>query len=71
MANEELIQEWIEEFKNSGLSVEEELKEVRDTISNERIWMLGSVDRMEEEMHEDNIDNLTAYAEYLEEQLSK
>ena len=61
MVNEELIQEWIEE----------ELKEVRDTIANEKIWMLGSSNTMEEEMHEDNIDNLTAYAEYLEEQLKK
>lgn len=71
MVNEELIQEWIEEFKNSGLSVEEELEDVRGTIANEKIWMLGSSDTMEEKMHEDNIDNLTAYAEYLEEQLSK
>lgn len=67
--NTELLETWIEEFKNSGTDVETELKEVQGAISNERIWQKGETEQELIEMREQNITDLTAYKEWLEEQL--
>ena len=68
MDNEILI-EWIENFKNSGISVKEELEDIYGAISNERIWQKGEDSQDGIDMREENIANLTAYKEWLEEHL--
>lgn len=70
MENEILI-EWIENFKNSGISVKEELEDIYGAISNERIWQRGSDSQHDIDMREENIVDLTAYKEWLEEQLNR
>ena len=67
--DKELINEWIENFKSSGVSVEEELKDIYGAISNERIWQKGEDSQDGIDMREENIINLTAYKEWLEEHL--
>ena len=52
----EILTIWIEKFENSNISVEEELEEVKGTISNEEIW--GG-----------DTSTLLAYKEWLEEKL--
>lgn len=67
--NTDLLETWIEEFKNSDTDVETELKEVQGAIANERIWQKGETEQELVDMREQNITDLTAYKEWLEEQL--
>ena len=67
--NEDLLKTWIEEFKNSDTDVETELEDVRGAISNERIWQKGETEQELIDMREQNITDLMAYAQWLEEQL--
>ena len=65
---DEMVSFWIENFRNSGLSVPDEIEDVKGTISNERLWMIGSDTEEQKLMHEQNIARLTEYLEWLEEQ---
>lgn len=48
---------------------ENEIKEVEETIDNERLQADGSDTKEERKMHEDNIEELEIYLENLEELL--
>lgn len=51
----EMIKFWITEL------YENEIDETQATISNEKLWMLGSETKEEEQMHLDNMANLNEY----------
>ena len=40
---------------------EREIEEIKGTISNENLWMIGSKTKEEEQMHVDNMANLNEY----------
>ena len=65
----ETIAIWIDNFRKSDKTVEEEIKEIHGTISNERIWQKGCSDKEQIAMHEQNIVNYQAYLAWLEEQI--
>ncbi len=54
---------WIGEFKGN---IDEEIEEVNGTISNERLWLMGSSSQEEIAGHNQNIADLAAYLEWLE-----
>ena len=51
----EMVKNWLIEL------YEREIKEALDSISNERIWLMGTDVREEEKMHLDNMANLNEY----------
>ena len=51
----EMVKNWLIEL------YEREIKEALDSISNERIWLMGSDVWEEEKMHLDNMTNLNEY----------
>lgn len=51
----EMVKNWLIEL------YEREIKEALGSISNERIWLMGSDVWEEEKMHLDNIANLNEY----------
>ena len=56
---------WIEEFEKEPITkqrIEDELDEVKGTISNERLWVLGSDCP---NVHYVNIEQLEKYLDYL------
>lgn len=69
--SEELIEIWIDDFKESGKSLDEEIDNIKGTISNERIWQKGSDTQEQIDMHEQNIADLEAYLEWLEDEKIK
>ena len=69
--SEELIEIWIDDFKESGKSLDEEIEQVKGTISNERIWQKGSDTQEQIDMHEQNIVDLEVYLEWLEDEKIK
>lgn len=69
--SEELIEIWIDDFKESGKSLDEEIDNIKGTISNERIWQKGSDTQEQIDMHEQNIVDLEVYLEWLEDEKIK
>lgn len=65
----ESVEFMIEEFKESNISLEDEIDDIRGTIDNERIWQNGSSSQEEIDMHEQNIADYEAYLEWLEDEL--
>lgn len=63
----ETVKIWIENFQNSNTTIEKEIDEIKSTISNERLWEMGSDTYEETEMHHNNIEELCMYLEWLEE----
>lgn len=65
----ETVNIWMSDFKNdleiNKTTIDEEIKEVEGTISNERIWLKGSSTEEETNVHNQNIANLCAYLEAL------
>lgn len=51
----ETIKNWLTQL------YEREIKEALNSISNERIWMMGTDVWEEEKMHLDNMENLNEY----------
>ena len=51
----EMVKNWLIEL------YEREIKEALGSISNERIWRMGTDVREEEKMHLDNMANLNEY----------
>ena len=51
----EIVKNWLIEL------YEREIKEALGSISNERIWLMGSDAWEEEKMHLDNMTNLNEY----------
>ena len=51
----ETIKNWLTQL------YEREIKEALDSISNERIWLIGTDVWEEEKMHLDNMENLNEY----------
>lgn len=44
---------------------EKEIEEIEDTISNERLWALGSNDATDQQCHINNITELKGYIDIL------
>lgn len=68
MACEETINIWIENFYESGVTLEEEIDDIKAAIDNERIWRDGSNTQEQKDMHSQNVADYMAYLEWLEEQ---
>lgn len=51
----EMVKNWLIEL------YEREIEEAQGTISNEKLWMLGSETKEQEQMHLDNMANLNEY----------
>ena len=51
----EIVKNWLIEL------YEREIEEIKGTISNENLWMIGSKTKEEEQMHVDNMANLNEY----------
>lgn len=64
----ETVQMWIDNFKRTEglIALRAETDDVRGTISNERLWLKGSDTQEQIDMHEQNIADLEAYLEWLE-----
>ena len=65
IGNMQTYELWIEEFEKEPITkqrVQDEINEVRGTISNERLWANGSD---YPNMHYDNIEQLEKYLDYL------
>lgn len=65
----EVVSTWIEEFKRNDTSLTDEIKDVKASISNERLFLKGSSSIDDVAIHTENIDALSEYLEWLEEQL--
>lgn len=52
---DEMIKHWLTKL------YEKEIEKVQGTISNEKLWMLGSETKEQEQMHLDNMANLNEY----------
>ena len=63
--DEETLQIWIEDFKAEGRDLQEEIDDIKGTISNEQLWLKGSFSEEEINNHKQNIVDLTAYLEWL------
>ena len=65
----ETVKIWIEELGNpTKEEIKAEIKEVKETISNEKLWALGTPENND---HEENIEVLEEYLEVLEDMLNK
>ena len=64
-SHNEIIAEW---FRNL---FSDEIEETEGTISNEKIWLLGSESIEEAESHNSNIVNLLEYKRALQEMLEQ
>lgn len=64
----ETVEIMISNFKKqTGLiALQAEIADIKGTISNERIWQKGSDTQEQIDMHEQNIADLEAYLEWLE-----
>ena len=51
----EIVKNWLTDL------YEREIEEIKGTISNENLWMIGSETKEEEQMHVDNMANLNEY----------
>ena len=67
----EMINFWLDnlkkEIEESKNTIDDEIREIEGTISNERVWLKGSSTELEEELHNPNIITLNAYLEILKE----
>lgn len=67
----EMINFWLDnlkkEIEESKNTIDDEIREIEGTISNERVWLKGSSTELEEELHNHNIITLNAYLEILKE----
>ena len=68
-----MVDTFIKDFKDKNKVINEEvlddeIKEIEVTISNERIWVKGSETSEEEIMHMKNIENLSEYLSWLKNQ---
>lgn len=52
---DEMIKHWLTEL------YEKEIEKAQGTISNEKLWMLGSETKEQEQMHIDNMATLNEY----------
>ena len=64
---------FIKDFKDKNRIInkevlDNEIKEIEETISNERLWVKGSETSDEEIMHMKNIENLSKYLSWLKNQ---
>lgn len=62
----ETVKIWMKEFISEKKNINEEIKQVQGTIDNEELWKRGSRDKEEADMHQDNINELKEYLEWLE-----
>lgn len=51
----EIVKNWLTDL------YEREIEEIKGTISNENLWMIGSKTKEEEQMHVDNMANFNEY----------
>lgn len=63
----------IEEFKKNAMviALQAEIEDVKGTLKNEQIWRDGSSSQEQIDMHEQNIADLEAYLEWLEDEKIK
>lgn len=66
----------LDEMSQNGIEymetmLEKEIADNNGTIANENIWMIGSATEEQVFMHEQNIEELTEYGEYLQYLLNK
>lgn len=56
---------WANDFLNSDRTIEFEIDDIKGTIKNEELVILGCNEKWEAEMHEDNLKDYYAYLEWL------
>lgn len=61
----DIVNNWIEDYENSNRSLSDEIRDIVHSISNENIWMLGSDSDEARRCHADNISNMAAYLDWL------
>lgn len=61
----ETVKIWMKEFISEKKDVDEEINQVKGTIDNEELWKRGSRDKEEADMHQDNINELKEYLDWL------
>lgn len=61
----ETVKIWMKEFISEKKDIDEEIKQVKGTIENEELWKRGSRDKEEADMHQDNINELKEYLDWL------
>ena len=61
----ETVKIWMKEFISEKKDIDEEIKQVQGTIDNEELWKRGSKDKEEADMHQDNINELKEYLDWL------
>ena len=64
----ETVNFWINIFKEEKRDIDEEIDDVKGTISNERLFQKGSRNEDEEMMHEQNIADNMEYLKWLEQE---
>lgn len=62
----ETVKIWMKEFISEKKDIDKEIEEVKGTIDNEELWKRGSKDKEEADMHQDNINELKEYLDWLE-----
>lgn len=61
----ETVKIWMKEFISEKKDIDEEINQVKGTIDNEELWKRGSRDKEEADMHQDNINELKEYLDWL------
>ena len=64
---EETVKRWMDEFKSEGRDIDEEIKDIKADIENNKLWKKGSLTKEGASCHEQNIADLTEYLARLEE----
>jgi len=64
---EETVKRWMDEFKSEGRDINEEIKDTKVDIENNKLWKKGSLTKKGASCHEQNIADLTEYLARLEE----
>ena len=62
-----VVKFWINEFIEENRDIDAEIDDIEGTIANERLWQIGSSTKEEIEMHQDNIEELKEYLDWLNE----
>jgi hypothetical protein len=62
----ETVKIWMKEFISEKKDIDEEIRQTKGTIDNEELWKRGSKDKEEADIHQDNINELKEYLEWLE-----
>lgn len=63
---EETVKRWMDDFKNEGRDIDEEIKDIKADIENNKLWKKGSLTKEGASCHEQNIADLTEYLARLE-----